>query len=85
MVLAKKSVSVERFFLTYFSINSKILTKEESNMREFSEEEAKIVLELVKEAETGNAMKIQDFFAEIEEEERRRKQYRKNMKLGLSH
>lgn len=54
-------------------------------MREFSEEEAKIVLELVKEAETGNAMKIQDFFAEIEEEERRRKQYRKNMKLGLSH
>ena len=54
-------------------------------MREFSEEEAKIVLELVKEAETGNAMKIQDFFAEIEEEERRRKKYRKNMKLGLSH
>lgn len=54
-------------------------------MREFSEEEAKVIIELVKQAETGESMDIEDFFKEIEQEERSKRQYRKNIKLGLSH
>ncbi len=54
-------------------------------MREFSREEAKAIIELVKQAETGNATDIEEFFKEIKQEERSRKQYRKNIKLGLSH
>lgn len=40
-------------------------------MREFSEEEAKVIIELVKQAETGDSMDIEDFFKEIEQEERK--------------
>lgn len=54
-------------------------------MREFSKEEAKVIIELVKQAETGNAIDIEEFFKEIEQEERSRKQYRKDIKLELSH
>lgn len=54
-------------------------------MREFNQEEAKIIIELVKQAETGEAIDIKDFFEEIEQEGRSRKQYRKNIKLELSH
>ncbi len=54
-------------------------------MREFSEEEAKVIIEVVKQAETGDSMDIEDFFKEIEQEERRKRQLRKNIKLGLSH
>ena len=79
------SISVERFFLIFFVIYSKILIKEVRNMREFIEEEAKVIIELVKQAETGDSMDIEDFFKEIEQEERRKRQLRKNIKLGLSH
>ena len=54
-------------------------------MREYSKEEGKAIIELVKQAETGNATDIEEFFKEIEQEERGRKQYRKNIKLELSH
>ena len=54
-------------------------------MREFSEEEAKVIIEVVKQAETGDSMDIEDFFKEIEQEERRKRQLRKNIILGLSH
>lgn len=54
-------------------------------MRKFNKEEAMAIITLVKQAETGNAMDIEDFFEEIEQEERSRKQYRKNIRLELSH
>jgi len=54
-------------------------------MREFSKEEARVIIELVKQAETGKAMDIEDFFKEIEKEERSARKYRKNIELGLSH
>lgn len=54
-------------------------------MRKFSKEETMAIINLVKQAETGNAMDIEDFFEEIEQEERSRKQYRKSIRLELSH
>lgn len=40
-------------------------------MREFSEEEIKVIQQLVLEAEKGEAMDIEEFFKEIEQEERK--------------
>ncbi len=54
-------------------------------MREYSKEERKTIIEFVKQAKTGKATDIEEFFEEIEQEERGRKQYRKNIRLELSH
>jgi len=77
--------TVEKFFLIFGSICSKNINEGGKNMREFSKEEARVIIELVKQAETGKAMDIEDFFKEIEKEERSARKYRKNIELGLSH
>ncbi len=71
--------------MLFLDAYSKIVAKEEEKMRKFNKEEAMAIITLVKQAETGNAMDIEDFFEEIEQEERSRKQYRKNIRLELSH
>lgn len=52
-------------------------------MREFSEEEVKVIQQLVLEAEEGESMDIEEFFKEIEQEERSRAKSGETTKLKL--
>ncbi len=52
-------------------------------MREFNKEEVKVIQQLILEAEQGDEMDIEDFFKEIDQEERRREGSKKTTKLRL--
>ncbi len=76
---------VERFFLIFILLYSKIGSKEERKMIKVSKEEKRAIIQYVLEAENiGEAMDIDEFLTQVEEKERSEEIYSRSTKLRLN-